>query len=918
MANAWRSAGYKDSMHGSDRLQSVAFPPVLAGDAAAHIERSLSDLHAHLSQCSNPGDYTACVALQAFGLFVLGRDAEVVTLGEKNDVPHVEPLRSRIDGASFSTYDQHYVAAAIMSHTVYGLAKERLAAQGGNTEPAKQALLAYERAATQYDRLRGTAQGLQPEDEVARWAEQALYRRTFLAMRLHGVSAGMDAFREYHAAERHWPSGFRAVQRSVIATAYLGALNLTQLHLGHASSLSGDALGAEPAAQGGVRVHTVSTRRPNPAALVPKPSAAWSQEVAAAQTDALKALNRSTDFPRADEVNTNPDQLAEQVVLSWWLNGAQGGAAADQVVELLYSVSRVTFRSPCVMRLLVAMLAAAEAYAEATHVLHQYVLLVERGWEALGGPITAVGHKPMDTLEQFVDTVLLGAHLYLRYLNEPEQADKLAARLLDLVGLGASKEDKEEPNGAAPRNTQPPEMQARVLRCAGRSKAALAMKELTPVLRPEHQRAALAFLQRSVELDPEASESHYALACVLAQVRDVPRALRAARRALELEPASLEAWHLVVLLLTAQKDIRGALGIAEEALDQADSDEAAEAQIPADGTPAPAPTRLVSFDYPPTPRERSESYVRLLVTLNMLEEANAGVSAALASQKQLFEVFHVRLASSAPEDAGRVAVPPDAAPDTQSALRELTETPAAARRAYRALVERRLLVSMWLLSAASFRRAGDLAQARAAIQEAETVDASSADVWAQLAQWCIASKEPGTAVTCLYKALACDAEHVPASVHLAELLLEPHELRLKSSHADSIAAAATAPHGSEALTRLSLIDAGSIPASVLEDRARSSGSRSLAAQPGAKADRVDKAFAWQYDPHLASASLAEALLRTATLYRGWDVPEAWYLLSKLSKQVGRSAAGERRNLLEALRLEETRPIRPLPAALALP
>ena len=81
---------------------------------------------------------------------------------------------------------------------------------------------------------------------------------------------------------------------------------------------------------------------------------------------------------------------------------------------------------------------------------------------------------------------------------------------------------------------------------------------------------------------------------------------------------------------------------------------------------------------------------------------------------------------------------------------------------------------------------------------------------------------------------------------------------------------------------------------------------------------MDKAFAWQYDPHLASASLAEALLRTATLYRGWDVPEAWYLLSKLSKQVGRSAAGERRNLLEALRLEETRPIRPLPAALALP
>lgn len=46
--------------------------------------------------------------------------------------------------------------------------------------------------------------------------------------------------------------------------------------------------------------------------------------------------------------------------------------------------------------------------------------------------------------------------------------------------------------------------------------------------------------------------------------------------------------------------------------------------------------------------------------------------------------------------------------------------------------EKRLIADLWLTSAATFRRMGKLEQARAAIQEAETLDEGHPGVWVQV------------------------------------------------------------------------------------------------------------------------------------------------------------------------------------------
>ena len=123
--------------------------------------------------------------------------------------------------------------------------------------------------------------------------------------------------------------------------------------------------------------------------------------------------------------------------------------------------------------------------------------------------------------------------------------------------------------------------------------------------------------------------------------------------------------------------------------------------------------------------------------------------------------------------------------------------------------------------------------------------------------------------------------------------------------------------GAEALTQQVLTDEGI--GTELEDEARASNTRSL----GAKLDRddlgpVDPAFAWKNNPSIPPLSIAEGLLRTATLYGGHDVPEAWHLLAQFATQTGRPTHVQRSYLQTALRLERARPVRPLRGALALP
>ncbi|WFD01476.1 hypothetical protein MOBT1_000141 [Malassezia obtusa] len=908
--------GFRDASHSNDTPQNIAFPPVMHG-ASEFTERVRAGVQ-RLAQAEQQReisiiDSTVSVAMRAYGMFMLGYDDEASHLLAMSRVLESDPLAAST--APHSAEVEHHVAVTILAAAVNGLALERRAVQG-EAERLRSALASYERAIALHEQLRGNdakrgARTAPFVDEAERWTETALYRTALLTMRLKGDKQGLQALRAYQAKEHRWPSTFRMPQRNVLRNIQATLLNQSRTA----------APASEYAVSQGPRVHTTTSRRMHPPPPVDKPSSAWSSEFNQMKRTVIRTLEQTTSFPRADESNANAEKLADQLVLSWRLDGAKGGTNADEVVDLLYGLTRITFRSQTIERLLVQMLVAAEAFEEASVIADKYSLLVESTWQASGVPEsshTMHNGRGVDSVEEYIDTVLLIAYVEMHYLNNVTRSHERAHRLLVLVGYIPSQDnEKEGVYATLPTVHVDRALLARILRAAGSAAFVLARDSL-PSQRPDRQAAALIQLRDATTLDPEAAESHYALAVAAAQAHEPTEALASARRALELEPAGLDAWHLIVLLVTASKDYAGALQLAEKALEQADSDEAADAQIPANGAPS-ALTRLASYDYPPSVRERGASYVRLLATYNVLVELTEGVHAALAGQQELFEAFRERfpLVSLPPGKRARDVAHQSAPKFSSERPHELTETPAEARQAFELRNERRLLQSLWLMSAASFRRAGDLDQARDAIQEAESLDSLQPDLWVQLALWCLEAQKSGAAVTCLYKALACEADHVPASVHLARLLLQPDALHLRASHAETIAAVGTAQHGAEALTRQSVIDEGA--GQDLELEARASNTLSL----GARTERADNepvasTFAWRTDPSIPPLSIAEGLLRTTTLYRGHDVPEAWHLLAQFAHSTGRPNEVQRKYLQNALRLEQARPLRPFRVALALP
>ena len=98
---------------------------------------------------------------------------------------------------------------------------------------------------------------------------------------------------------------------------------------------------------------------------------------ASIQARAVRLLQQPPGFPRADESNAHVETLCEQLVSSWRAEHASHGTKeADDVVLLLYGLAGLSFHSHTVTRLLIHMLYAAEAYAEAYELVPKYIALV--------------------------------------------------------------------------------------------------------------------------------------------------------------------------------------------------------------------------------------------------------------------------------------------------------------------------------------------------------------------------------------------------------------------------------------------------------------------------------------------------------------------------------------------------------------
>jgi len=1096
------------------------------------------------------------IALEALALWSLGRDSEAADRIKTSgyfDSRAIENLKA--DGH----YSDYNVALILTGTTVYGLANERLHATRPSEELIQQAQVGYARAIDLHEAIRGgrrahAMRGL-PADEIESWGERALYYNALLTVREGDSGSALNALRAYQAHVSRWPADFRLPQRNTIYKTHLATLNRTARQGNYVEPTPSSASSTTPtdglpswreksynrlsilpaasrfqlhgftpdsgakAKGGGLltlsgleagspsdKARTVSTRRPNPHLLQRPSSAAWGAEFLVVQRAATSCLERNLDFPRAGEVNIQALEFSEELINGWKINGELGGEVADEIIDVLYKLSTLTFHSQRIVRHLFTVLVGAERYQEAARALKLYIQIVDKAQEAeaaeaaslakeakdtasptspvngngngatplprrsslsrktslsgaarspngngpsngtngsLGRRVSfderrpndlpsldtsagAIGNTDNDSYPTFVRTLLAGARMHTRFLNQSSHGDKLARKALEIVTGDAHKAHF----------TSEKELVALTYRIAGYTRGALSTQESDRVRRPELQQEALTLLEESAQLDPNASETHYQLAYVQAEKRDIRAAVFSARKALELEPADVDAWHLLVLILSSQKDYKAALDLAEVALGEAETDDAADdldgtvnvngtAKTPAGGghggptnTSAPIISRstLLSFDYPPKPSERSHAILRLMVTHNVLQEMVEGVDAAIEGQRNLFEFFHERVSTGAiaatalplgqtdkgaePRAAqfgntGRVSTflhptpkgtvrstasrdslvgspthgsglgrslshlsssnfSPGRARSIYSSVRGYGISPAAAPTAtvsaddvdisdgnavrlfLHSQVETAMLVSLWLLSAATFRRAKKLSDSRAAIQEAERLAPGSADVWVQLALYFNERNDISLAINTLYKALACGGNHVAASIHLARLFLSyPTKIPGTAQDAAAVveqAKTASAVRGEEA--KKAAIEekaaAGDEKSAFEPSKAAASSAEvgeSLKAKAGGAAgtsavtdkkehfDSAADATTSTTAKEVSATSLAEGLLTSVTATNGWDVPEAWLFLSQVAQRTDRTPRA-REYLQYALGLEDTKPVRPLGVALS--
>jgi len=90
--------------------------------------------------------------------------------------------------------------------------------------------------------------------------------------------------------------------------------------------------------------------------------------------------------------------------------------------------------------------------------------------------------------------------------------------------------------------------------------------------------------------------------------------------------------------------------------------------------------------------------------------------------------------------------------------------------------------NLWLMLAATSRRWVKSSQCEGAIQEAETLTGESAELWVQYGFYCLSSSKMRQAIDSLTKALAFSDYHVPAVVHMAQILKEQGSVELALKH----------------------------------------------------------------------------------------------------------------------------------------
>ncbi|KAF9567690.1 hypothetical protein EC968_003189 [Mortierella alpina] len=558
--------------------------------------------------------------------------------------------------------------------------------------------------------------------------------------------------------------------------------------------------------------------------------------------DALYAV---TSFPKAEEKNWRVLVMIEQIVEDRKLLGPGNDADKRALVETIYRASQKTFQSPRVLRFLFFALVEMGQYDEAALALKAYLDLAEINLKVKSsdadGALTHEQRVRMDVESNYDIAVVMiaGSQLYGKELNQPGEALSCADRAINNIELYLQGEDisdllfdayklrgiayslqasqAQEPENRPSLYSKAIESFEKAIETApmafdGHYYLALQLAEMKEIPR------AIEAVKHSLNLNSAHLPSWHLLALLLSSQKDYKRALDICSIGLK-----ESEWDLVHTDGSSASQVDGedylALRITQAVLhDQVHGLEAA--LEPQEAlfvlytkvfAPEPSSTGESVFDIqnirrrdqsdvevgpispPPVvgrPRAGSILSVRSKSGASDIGQGlGANNGSTLDIPKPNYASSITSIGSSGSKKKGKL-IPPAAAAAAAAAnaavSRSLQNLPPIVQRPTGKSVQRsaranKVLVTLWLLSASTFRRLDRMEEALKAIEEAERIDASNPDVWYQLGLLYAAQGDKETASVSYSKALALEPFHPACLVRVGRTYLEAGSLEMAES-----------------------------------------------------------------------------------------------------------------------------------------
>ncbi|KAF9926655.1 hypothetical protein FBU30_003799 [Linnemannia zychae] len=653
-------------------------------------------------------------------------------------------------------------------------------------------------------------------DELNSWTEHALYRAGMLKLRQGDHLAAIRSFRAYHNHAQSWPGQFRLARRATVYRHLSASLANTLKNHGSQSNINTDEQGQF-----------------YPAAL--------SLEIAQIHAYWEDSLYAVTTFPKADEKNWRVLIMIEQIIEERKLIGPGNDADKRVIVETIYRASQKTFQSPRILRFLFFALLEMGQFDEAVLALKSYLDLAEINLKVKSTVVEEVltieQRVRLDIESEYDITSVMveGARLYSKELRQATEALACTDKALTYIQQFLSKEEATDliyyantyrgiAFGLQAAQAQEPEARPSLYAKAIESfekaiKIAPAAYEAFYYLALQQAEMrdiakAIVSVKQSLNLSSSHIPSWHLLVLLLSAQKDYERALGVCTVGLK-----ESEWDLPQTDGFTASQLDGedylALKITQAALiEQVNGAEAAlEPQealfILYTKVFAPEPSSIGESLYDiQNIRRRDQSDVEINTGSTIVGRPRAGSILSVRSKSGASDIAQGLSASngsnldipkanyassitsigSAGSKKRSKLIPAAAAASSGSAtlLRSHLSAPDAVQRPTTKSVMRdaranKVLATLWLMSASSFRRLDRMEEALRAIEEAERIDASNPDVWYNLGLLYAAQDDQETASVSFSKALALAPYHAACLTRVGQSYLEAGSLDMAES-----------------------------------------------------------------------------------------------------------------------------------------